>query len=84
MYQMSNAKDNTEIIEEEEMSDDDEELMDIDDGSNTIVDDMGNMMAQIFLTPEGESVGSVLKQIATNLETQNKILVKIASNLLKK
>ena len=50
-----------------------------DDESEDEYMDMGNMLAQVLATQDGDTVCSALVKIANAMETQNKILVKILS-----
>jgi len=45
--------------------------------------DMAELMASLLATPEGDTVCSALVQIANQIQTQNKILIKVLSQLQK-
>ena len=72
------AEEEEDEVDLEEDDDDDEE------GDDDYMFDLGALLSQTLATPEGDTVCSVLKQLSTHMETQNKILVKIAASLLKK
>lgn len=63
--------------EEEELDMTDEEVEDEDDTTLDIADLMTSLMA----TPDGDTVCSALVTIGQQLQTQNKILIKILSEL---
>ena len=67
-------------VEEEEFTDDDDDIEDDDD-----IDDeeagLGDLVASLLATPEGDTVATALVGIREQLETQNRILVKIFSTL---
>ena len=72
-------------VEEEEFTDDDD---DIEDDDDDIEDDdeeeeagLGDLVASLLATPEGDTVATALVGIREQLETQNRILVKIFSTL---
>ena len=46
--------------------------------------DFGELVSNLFATEEGETVATSLSKIANSLETQNKLLVKLVSHLIKK
>lgn len=85
-------KSEEEIMAEEEedevdLEDDGDEEDDEDgdeDGDDDYMFDLGALLSQTLATPEGDTICSVLKQLSNHMETQNKILVKIAASLLKK
>jgi phage gp29-like protein len=45
--------------------------------------DMAELMASLLATPEGDTVCSALVQIANQIQTQNKILIKVLAQLQK-
>ena len=63
-----------EIVSEDELEDFGEE--DMDEGL-----DIAGLMTSLMATPDGETVCSALVMIGQQLQTQNKILVKILSEL---
>lgn len=72
--------------EEEEFTDDDD--IEDDDEDDDIEDDddieeagLGDLVASLLATPEGDTVATALVGIREQLETQNRILVKIFSTL---
>ena len=81
--------------DEEEFSDDEEEiqeqLSDDNDDDEEIefdedmiadpVSDMTDMLVNVLTTPDGDTIPSALVNIATQLENQNRILIKIFSTL---
>jgi hypothetical protein len=76
--------------EEEIMAEEEEDEVDLGDSEEDEEEDgdymfdLGALLSQTLATPEGDTICSVLKQLSTHMETQNKILVKIAASLLKK
>ena len=70
------------IINDEEVFDDEEEEEDDDD--DEIQGDLGFLMTGLLATPDGDTVCSALVNIATQLEMQNKILIKMLTKLSKK
>ena len=71
------------IINDEEVFDDDEEEEEEDDDEE-IQGDLGFLMTGLLATPDGDTVCSALVNIATQLEMQNKILIKMLTKLSKK
>tara|TARA_B110000483_G_scaffold99921_1_gene122532 strand:+ start:432 stop:686 length:255 start_codon:yes stop_codon:yes gene_type:complete len=68
-----------EEIEEGEIltdEDDDELMMDLEDEM-----DMGDMLTSLLATEDGDTVCTALVAIGQQLQTQNKILIKILSEL---
>lgn len=63
-----------EIVSEDELEDFGEE--DMDEGL-----DIAGLMTSLMATPDGETVCSALVMIGQQLQTQNKILIKILSEL---
>lgn len=77
-----------EIPEEEEYSTEEEEdiTMDVDFDMDDDDDDGGlgateELLSALLATPDGDTVCSALVHIGTQLEMQNKILIKILSKL---
>jgi len=66
-----------EEIEEGEILTDDDDLMDLDEDEM----DMGSLMTSLLATEEGDTVCTALVAIGQQLQTQNKILIKILSEL---
>lgn len=62
-----------EILTDEE----DDDLMDLDEDEM----DMGSLMTSLLATEEGDTVCTALVAIGQQLQTQNKILIKILSEL---
>lgn len=56
--------------------DDDEDLMDLDDDV-----DIASLLTSLLATDEGDTICTALVSIGQQLQTQNKILVKILSEL---
>ena len=65
-----------EILTDEE----DDDLMDLDEDEM----DMGSLMTSLLATEEGDTVCTALVTIAQQLEMQNRILVKMLTQLQKK
>jgi hypothetical protein len=64
------------ITEDEEVVDFDDEEDDEDEGL-----DIASLMTSLMATPDGDTVCSALVAIGHQLQTQNKILIKIFSEL---
>lgn len=75
---MSTQPDDMEIVSDAESSAYDE----IPDEEPTDFE-MPELMASLLATPEGDTVCSALVQIANHIQTQNKILIKVLSQLQK-
>jgi hypothetical protein len=71
--------------EEDEISmTEDEEVVDFDDEDEEEEDeglDIASLMTSLMATPDGDTVCSALVMIGHQLQTQNKILIKILSEL---
>jgi len=72
-----------EIMSEEEdedvlLSDDEYEINDDDDEDNM---DLAGLMTSLLATPDGDTVCSALVNLCFQLETQNKILIKMLSRM---
>jgi len=71
--------------EEDEISmTEDEEVVDFDDEDEEEEDeglDIASLMTSLMATPDGDTVCSALVTIGHQLQTQNKILIKILSEL---
>ena len=84
---MSNQPEENEIeIEEGEIvSDEEEELSVIDDEEEEFEDeggvDIAELMTSLMATEDGDTVCSALVNIANQLQTQNKILIKMLSKM---
>lgn len=63
-----------EILDDDEI--DDEDLMDLDDDV-----DIASLLTSLLATDEGDTICTALVSIGQQLQTQNKILVKILSEL---
>jgi len=70
----------TEDEDEDEDDDEDDEGFD-DDEEVPGLGDIAEMAASLLATPEGDTVASALVGIREQLETQNRILIKIFSAL---
>lgn len=75
-----------EIVEDDDVSefeDDDEEVEEVFDDDDDVpgLGDIADMAASLFATPDGDTVASALVGIREQLETQNRILIKIFSAL---
>jgi|TARA_Y100000389_G_scaffold87520_1_gene84035 hypothetical protein len=82
---MSTHPDENEIeIEEGEIiSDDDEDISEVEDedfAENGGID-IAELMTSLLATEDGDTVCSALVTIATQLQTQNKILIKMLSKM---
>lgn len=64
-----------EILDDDEEIDD-EDLMDLDDDV-----DIASLLTSLLATDEGDTICTALVSIGQQLQTQNKILVKILSEL---
>jgi|TARA_R110000851_G_scaffold268049_1_gene420626 hypothetical protein len=73
-----------EVVSEEEeetvFTDDDENDFEINDDDEDEMDLTG-LVTSIFATPDGDTVCSALVNICYQLETQNKILIKMLSKI---
>jgi|DEB0MinimDraft_3_1074331.scaffolds.fasta_scaffold266306_1 hypothetical protein len=72
------VEDETESESEEEL--DDEELDDEDEDFGESVD-IATLMTSLLATEEGDTICTTLVNIGQQLQTQNKILIKILSQL---
>lgn len=75
-----------EIVEDDDASefeDDDEEVEEVFDDDDDVpgLGDIADMAASLFATPDGDTVASALVGIREQLETQNRILIKILTTL---
>lgn len=75
-----------EIVEDDDVSefeDDDEEVEEVFDDDDDVpgLSDIADMAASLFATPDGDTVASALVGIREQLETQNRILIKILTTL---
>jgi hypothetical protein len=84
-------------IEEDELSTVGGELTDVDELEGVIYDDsdidsefednsldrLGNLLSSVLVNEEGETVCSALVNISRQLEVQNKIMIKLLSQLQK-
>lgn len=64
------SDDDDDVDEEEEMVYDDDDMPDVTD-----------LLGSVLMTPDGDTVCSALCAIAQEMNTQNKILIKILSKL---
>jgi len=76
-------------IEEDELTTVGGELPDIDDFDEYMEDepymmDMGGLLSSVLATEEGDTVCSALVNISRQMEVQNKILIKMLSQMQKK
>jgi hypothetical protein len=68
-----------EIMSEDEISEmDDDEIVEEDFGESV---DIAELMTSLMATDEGDTVCSALVNIANQLQTQNKILIKMLSQM---
>jgi len=75
-------------IEEDELTTVGGELPDIDDFEDEFEDepyimDMGGLLSSVLATEEGDTVCSALVNISRQMEVQNKILIKMLSQMQK-
>jgi hypothetical protein len=73
-----------EIMSEEEdedvlLTDDEYEINDDDDDEDNM--DLAGLMTSLLATPDGDTVCSALVNLCFQLETQNKILIKMLSRM---
>lgn len=68
--------DDGEEISEEEMSEEGEEMMFEDEGV-----DVAALMTSLLATEDGDTICTALVNIAQQLQTQNKILIKMLSQM---
>lgn len=72
-----------EIVDEEEMSEEEEEEMS-EEGEMMFEDegtDIAALMTSLLATEEGDTICTALVNIAQQLQTQNKILIKMLSHM---
>lgn len=75
------------ISEEGEFEDDDEEIIlsddeyEINDDDDEDNMDIAGLMTSLLATPDGDTVCSALVNLCFQLETQNKILIKMLSRM---
>ena len=83
-------EENREIEDEESIVDDLEfEMTDDDEDGNMFEDepymmDMGGLLSSVLATEDGDTVCSALVNISRQMEVQNKILIKMLSQMQKK
>ena len=83
-------EENREIEDEESIVDDIEfEMTDDDEDGNMFEDepymmDMGGLLSSVLATEDGDTVCSALVNISRQMEVQNKILIKMLSQMQKK
>jgi hypothetical protein len=68
-------------IEEGEIIMEDDDLEDFDDEEDSEGLDIAGLMTSLMATPDGETVCSALVTIGQQMQVQNKILIKILSEL---
>lgn len=61
------------------LSDDEYEINDDDDDEDNM--DLAGLMTSLLATPDGDTVCSALVNLCFQLETQNKILIKMLSRM---
>ena len=75
------------MSEEEEFEDEDEEIVlsddeyEINDDDDEDNMDIAGLMTSLLATPDGDTVCSALVNLCFQLETQNKILIKMLSRM---
>ena len=73
--------------EEEEFEDEDEEILlsddeyEINDDGDEDNMDIAGLMTSLLATPDGDTVCSAIVNLCFQLETQNKILIKMLSRM---
>ena len=72
------------INDEEDFEEDDVEEDDVEEEEEEFQGDLGFLMTSLLASPDGDTVCSALVNIATQLEMQNKILIKMLTKLSKK
>jgi ATP-dependent RNA circularization protein (DNA/RNA ligase family) len=75
-----------EIEDEESIVDDldlDLEMPDDDDDDEEYMMDMGGLLSSVLVTEDGDTVCSALVNISRQMEVQNKILIKMLSQMQK-
>ena len=70
--------DDEEEGEEIMLTDDEYEINDDEDGENM---DLAGLMTSLLATPDGDTICSALVNLCYQLETQNKILIKMLSRM---
>ena len=66
-----------------ELSDEDEDTEMLDDDDEGYMMDMGGLLSSVLATEEGDTVCSALVNISRQMEVQNKILIKMLSQMQK-
>lgn len=77
-----NIEDTSSFVDDEDLNLDDIEELDISDDDDPFID-MGGLLSSVLATEEGETVCSALVNISRQLEMQNKIMIKILTQLQK-
>ena len=77
-----NIEDTSSFVDDEDLNLDDIEELDISDNDDPFID-MGGLLSSVLATEEGETVCSALVNISRQLEMQNKIMIKILTQLQK-
>mgnify|MGYP000094305570 FL=1 len=72
------------VSDDDIINDEEEEVFDEEEDEEEIQGDLGFLMTGLLATPDGDTVCSALVNIATQLEMQNKILIKMLAKLSKK
>jgi hypothetical protein len=67
-----------EIVSEEEEDEEDYDINDDDEEDNM---DLAGLMTSLLATPDGDTICSALVNLCYQLETQNKILIKMLSKM---
>ena len=66
-----------------ELSDDDEDMEMLEDDDEGYMMDMGGLLSSVLATEDGDTVCSALVNISRQMEVQNKILIKMLSQMQK-
>lgn len=71
------------LVEDETESESDEELEDSEDGDGDFGEsvDIATLMTSLLATEDGDTICTTLVNIGQQLQTQNKILIKILAQL---
>ena len=78
------SDDDLPVIEDTlELSDDDEDMEMLEDDDEGYMMDMGGLLSSVLATEDGDTVCSALVNISRQMEVQNKILIKMLSQMQK-
>lgn len=78
------SDDDLPVIEDTlELSDDDEDMEMLEDDDEGYMMDVGGLLSSVLATEDGDTVCSALVNISRQMEVQNKILIKMLSQMQK-